>query len=204
MRRKGRALSFLKIEKYQKEKTQNKSGPIVVHFSQQGRKWGFNKNHQQLLMGWDGRRTRGWRQDTVTVRLPAARFGLSGDEHCYRSKARLYLEDLTIIYSPRPPEELCRSTTWWADCDYLLRVHGYSGNQFSNGPEVLQGSWSCADTLKLCITWRANKKAKCSLPMYFSWNKTYCYFHTSIECHYLRTAVCRSTRISLQHSWFLS
>lgn len=140
----------------------------------------------------------------LTVRLAAARFGLSGDEHCSRSKARLYLEDLTIIYSPRPPEELCRSTTWWADCDYLLRVHGYSGNQFSNGPEVPQESWSCADTPKLCITWRANKKAKCSLPMYFSWNKTYCYFHTSIECPYLRTAVCRSTRISLQHSWFLS
>lgn len=47
----------------------------------------------------------------LTVRLPAARFGLSGDEHCSRSKARLYLEDLTIIYGPRPPEELCRSTT---------------------------------------------------------------------------------------------
>lgn len=54
-------LSLLKIEKYKKEKTQNRSGPIVEHSSQQGRKRGLNTNHQQLLPGkarhrtWDGR-----------------------------------------------------------------------------------------------------------------------------------------------------
>lgn len=89
----------------------------------------------------------------LTVR-PAS-FGLSSDQHRSTSNTCLYLEDLIVIYTPRPPEELCRSATWWADCDYgfyLLMV--ILEINCSNGPEVPHGSWSCADTLKLSITWR--------------------------------------------------